>query len=830
MNEAATSSLSIAIPTYGRDAVLVDSIRHLLAQEQQADEILVIDQSTSHATDTERALDEWHRQKLIRWIRHQPPGTVGAMNRGLQEAMGDLVLFLDDDIIPAKDLVAAHLRAHRDHPNAWAVVGQVIQENAEKLKAETLKSGAEEGEENAVKLKAETLKSGAEEGEENAVKLKTETLKSGAEEGEENAVKLKAETLKSGAEEGEENAEKPKTFSISAFQHFSFLRQDLAFNFNSATPAWVSNVMAGNLSVKRDRALALGGFDPLFVPPVSFRFETDFAKRIIAAGGRIRFEPAASIQHLRAPRGGTRIHGSHLTSASPLHGVGDYYYALKHGQGWDRVRYIARRPFREVCTKFHLRHPWWIPVKFVGELRAMGMAFRLFSNRWKKAGSDFPIVGKKSAEFSNHWKENAPTFPIVGKPDHTLFHTSGVTELRPPPSNAQASVSAADGGASSASPSSGLLSVQSITLIHTYAPDRKHGSMVRYGQMVRDALASDPIWQVHEINLAPSQAWLSKWPAALQTPIRYACIAWQARTLRREQATILHLLDGSHAYLLGACRHVRVPLVITVHDVIPLLTVRGELGGKQPGRLGSWLIRHSSQNLARANHIVADSSNTAKDITRLVGVNQDRITVVPPPVPVRIELPDNTEGQKAPFVLHVAGNNTFYKNRAGVLRVFARVRESVDIQLKMVGAPPDAALREHVQAMGLKDQVEFVSNVDEVELARLYQSAAVFVFPSLYEGFGWPPLEAMQYGCPVVASNAGSLAEVVGDAALVAEPDDIETLAEHVVRVLRDAGVREALIRKGYERVGQHTLVNFEAGLQRVYQVAVQVNAENLKI
>ena len=135
--------------------------------------------------------------------------------------------------------------------------------------------------------------------------------------------------------------------------------------------------MAGNLSVRRDRALAIGGFDPDFVPPVSFRFETAFAKRLVAAGGRIRFEPAAEVRHLRATRGGTRIHGNHLASASPLHGVGDYVYALKHGRGLERLGYIARRPFREVRTRFHLRHPWFIPVKFVGELRALFMALRL---------------------------------------------------------------------------------------------------------------------------------------------------------------------------------------------------------------------------------------------------------------------------------------------------------------------------------------------------------------------------------------------------------------------------------------------------------------------
>lgn len=128
------SIVSIVIPTYGRDAVLVDSIRQLLALAVSADELLVIDQTATHEPETEAALSGWDADGCIRWIRHQPPGVVGAMNRGLREAKGDLVLFLDDDIVPGANLVVAHRQAYVEHPEAWAVVGQVIQRgNAETL-------------------------------------------------------------------------------------------------------------------------------------------------------------------------------------------------------------------------------------------------------------------------------------------------------------------------------------------------------------------------------------------------------------------------------------------------------------------------------------------------------------------------------------------------------------------------------------------------------------------------------------------------------------------------------------------------------------------------
>jgi GT2 family glycosyltransferase len=152
---------------------------------------------------------------------------------------------------------------------------------------------------------------------------------------------------------------------------------DFDFPFRSASPAWIRNGMSGNMSVKRDVALSIGGFDENFLAPVSYRFDSDFCARLVASGHRIRFDPRPRIHHLRAQRGGTRSLGSHLTSASPMHGIGDYYYALRRGLSPATLAYLFRRPVREVLTRFHLRHPWWIPVKLFGELRAMGMAIGL---------------------------------------------------------------------------------------------------------------------------------------------------------------------------------------------------------------------------------------------------------------------------------------------------------------------------------------------------------------------------------------------------------------------------------------------------------------------
>jgi glycosyltransferase involved in cell wall biosynthesis len=149
---------------------------------------------------------------------------------------------------------------------------------------------------------------------------------------------------------------------------------DLEFVFRSDEGRWVRNVMAGNLSVRRERAIAIGGFDENFTG-AAYRFETDFALRIVEAGGRIWFEPRASLRHLKLSTGGLRSYGDHRSSPSPAHSAGDYYFAIHHRPPlW---KYALTRIRKNVVTRFHLTHPWAIPTKLVGELRGIALARRL---------------------------------------------------------------------------------------------------------------------------------------------------------------------------------------------------------------------------------------------------------------------------------------------------------------------------------------------------------------------------------------------------------------------------------------------------------------------
>ncbi len=368
-----------------------------------------------------------------------------------------------------------------------------------------------------------------------------------------------------------------------------------------------------------------------------------------------------------------------------------------------------------------------------------------------------------------------------------------------------------------------------ILLLNTTEPDRPNGSMIRYGTMVRDALtryASQ--WTVERLDISPTREWLNRFPRRLRTPIRYMAIACNARRrLPQQRDCVLHLLDGSHAYLLAGLKRLHVPLVITVHDLIPMLCLRGELNGSPSGWIGSRIIAGATRQIARADHLIADSFNTRNDIIRIAGVQPSQVHVVHPAVVSnkKNSSPSN-HNQGSPYLFHVAGNNTFYKNRQGVVDVFKRIRQSMPLKLKMAGAPPDGELLAKVRTSGVASDVEFCANLSEEQLSEQYSNATVFLFPSLYEGFGWPPLEAMAQNCAVVCSDTGSLPEIAGNAALTASPTDIVTLTNHCTRVIKEPGLREKMIAAGQENIRRFSLEALAQGLTTAYEKAeVKKNA-----
>lgn len=161
---------------------------------------------------------------------------------------------------------------------------------------------------------------------------------------------------------------------IQPWQESKDFSQETSFHFATLKPRWINEFMGGNFSINRDAALQIGGFDQNFVK-VAYRFEAEFAHRILKSGGKIHFSPTACIHHLKVIEGGTRTYGEHLTTWKPDHAVGAYYYSLRT----HAVKEFFFRALRAVATRHHLRNPWWIPVTLFAELRGMLWALFLFS-------------------------------------------------------------------------------------------------------------------------------------------------------------------------------------------------------------------------------------------------------------------------------------------------------------------------------------------------------------------------------------------------------------------------------------------------------------------
>lgn len=221
--------------------------------------------------------------------------------------------------------------------------------------------------------------------------------------------------------------------------------------------------------------------------------------------------------------------------------------------------------------------------------------------------------------------------------------------------------------------------------------------------------------------------------------------------------------------------------------------------------------------VATADHISADSESTRMDLVRMLDVPPEKVTTIHLAANP-IHTVDHAEdaiattlaelGLRRGFLLCV-GTLEPRKNLLLLLRAYHRLRQkrSVDSPLILVGRKGwlyEDIFRE-IAVLGLESSVRHLDRVSDVMLAHLYRAAGALAFPSHYEGFGLPALEAMHAGCPVVASNRGSLPEVVGDAGLLLEPDDEAGWAIALERVLTDTATRATLSRAGRVQASQFT-------------------------
>jgi len=280
------------------------------------------------------------------------------------------------------------------------------------------------------------------------------------------------------------------------------------------------------------------------------------------------------------------------------------------------------------------------------------------------------------------------------------------------------------------------------------------------------------------------------------------------------------------------------PYVVTVHDLSNLF-FEGEEYSKMRLQLRRYrLIR----GLQRASRVMAVSEATRRDVERVAGVAPHRLQLVynaPNPGILPKAGVDNTEERRRimeryqiqyPFLLY-AGSIRRHKNIPRLVEAFAVVREQLaadpvyrNLRLVIIGDTISQfpSVRQAVIRSRVEQMVRFLGFVPLDTLRCFYQSAAAFVFPSRYEGFGLPPLEAMACGAPVVASNVSSLPEVVGDAAVLVNPENVFDIVRGISSVLLDEGLRSDLIRRGYEQAARFSWSRTARQVLEIYQDAAK--------
>lgn len=343
-------------------------------------------------------------------------------------------------------------------------------------------------------------------------------------------------------------------------------------------------------------------------------------------------------------------------------------------------------------------------------------------------------------------------------------------------------------------------------------------SMLRYGAWLERSLAA----RGHQVKLVAPRPFFARlshnsvWSKYLGYVDKFVLFPPRLRRMAKG-FDLVHVLDHSNSMYLRAVRG--TPSLITCHDVMAIRSARGEIAATRTRWSGRIYQRWILSGLRGARHVLCVSSKTASDLRVLTGENGAEVRVVSSPLNwgyrPSTTIPADLAARLGfrpgqPFLLHVGGNQ-WYKNRLGVLRLYARMvamPEFSDSRLVLAGKPWSTAMRELIRADQIGDRVIELVGVTNEDLQALYSNALALLFPSLEEGFGWPILEAQACGCPVITTGRPPMTEVAGEAAIFIDPADPEAAARTIAAGLQN---REQLIASGFrnqERFNEEKIVD----------------------
>lgn len=368
-----------------------------------------------------------------------------------------------------------------------------------------------------------------------------------------------------------------------------------------------------------------------------------------------------------------------------------------------------------------------------------------------------------------------------------------------------------------------------ILLIGNYPLDRQQ-SMQRFAMMMLLGLTAAGV-SAELVQPFPffgrfryAGSFVGKWLAYLD---KFVLFPRALAKKMRDRPAVVHICDHSNAMYASAIRD--VPTVVTCHD---MLAVRGALGEQTETpasatgkRLQRWILR----GLENSTAVACVSRATLADAHRLIRRGHGKPTLEQITLglsyPYRTLRPEEARARlakipalaaEAQFALHV-GSNLTRKNREGVLRIFARCKENWNGWLVFAGDPLSPALRSLAAELGVSDRIVEVPNASSELLEALYNCATALLFPSTFEGFGWPIAEAQACGCPVLCADREPMSEVAGDAGLFHPVEDEQGFAADLLR-LTDPAERARWSARALENAKRFSTARMIAEYSKLYR------------
>ena len=309
---------------------------------------------------------------------------------------------------------------------------------------------------------------------------------------------------------------------------------------------------------------------------------------------------------------------------------------------------------------------------------------------------------------------------------------------------------------------------------------------------------------------------------------RYIARYWlYPRRIRRMAGDALHVLDHSYAHIVLGER--ARPCLVTVHDLFPIITVRRSMGGTRE-YIRNKLLGRVLRGMKRADAWIVATEWLKEQLCEWLG-HTERVFVIPYGVDEEFfDLPQDDRAlfrarheipESAWVILHV-GSVDQRKNVPAIIEVVEQLRsEGMDVWFLQVGGRLTDEQEAELASRGISEFTVQLGPTAEEELQNAYHASDVLLFPSHYEGFGFPVLEAMASGLPVITSGAGGMTEVAGDAAVILPVRESAPYADEIKKLAEDAEWRDELIGRGKERAQQFTWSNAASETAKVYETLV---------